>query len=197
VNGEMSADTLATVKADIQAGIHQRMFGVAKKDDEHWLQAVLRRHPEVLGLEQPVLRELPAWRPQGSGKKKGTIRGRGFVDLAGLDAAGRLVLVETKLGTDEMLVLQGLDYYVWANANRGRLTTRLDCGLRVDFEISYCVGEKGGKEPQLSRHAPGQLSALADDVRWHVQLVSDWVEDHPRAERWPLHVVPLPPHPPS
>lgn len=71
VDAKMSIGELATFKTDIEAGIHQRMSGVAKKHDEHWLQAVLRRHPRVLGLEQPVLRELPAWRPQGSNKKRG------------------------------------------------------------------------------------------------------------------------------
>jgi len=192
VNAEMSGATLATAKANIEAGVHERMAGVAKKNDEHWLQAVLRRHPKVLGLEQPVLRELPAWRPQGF-SKKGQDRGRGFVDLAGLDATGRLLLVETKLGVDDMLVLQGLDYYIWAEANRARLTTRLDCRPDVDFEISYCVGDKEGKEPQLSRHATGQTNALADDIRWHVQLVSDWVGDNPTADRFPLRLVPPPP----
>jgi len=192
VNAKLSDDALAAVKADIEAGIQQRMSGVANKDDEHWLQAVLRRHPKSLGLEQPVLRELPAWRPQGS-KKKGLVRGRGFVDLAGLDATGRLLLVETKLGSDDMLVLQGLDYYIWANANRDRLTTRLDCRSDVEFEISYCVGGEHGKQPQLSRHAQGQLNALAPEIRWHVQQVSDWVDDHPKSKRSPLRQLPAPP----
>ena len=165
VNDKTSDAALATVKADIGTGIDERISGIAKKDDGHWLQAVLRTHPKVLGLEQPVLRELPAWRPQGS-SKHGQTRGRGFVDLAGLDATGHVMLVETKLGSDHMLVLQGLDYLIWANANRARLTTRLECRLDVDFEISYCVGDKQGKEPGLSRHAAGQLNALAPDIRW-------------------------------
>lgn len=189
IGAKMSGEDLATVKADIEAGIRQRMSGVATKDDEHWLQAVLRRHPQVLGLEQPVLRELPAWRPQGS-SKNGSLRGRGFVDLAGLDATGHLLLVETKLGSDHMLVLQGLDYLIWANANRDRLTTRLDCQPKVEFEISYCVGGKGGNQPQLSPHAPGQLNALAPDLRWHVQFVTDWVDDAPKSKRSPLRVIP-------
>ncbi|KRE41056.1 hypothetical protein ASG74_14415 [Knoellia sp. Soil729] len=173
-------------------GCAERLKGVAHKADEHWLQSVLRRHPEALGLEQPVLRELPAWRPGGSlGTGQTTPRGRGFVDLAGLDAAGTLLLVETKLGADDMLVLQGLDYLIWAEANRERLTTRLDARKSIPFEISYCVGGKKGGDPSWSRHAKAQLSALAPDLRWHVQEVTNWTDDAPKAVRSPLRQLPV------
>lgn len=175
-------------------GCQQRLAGVAHKADEHWLQAVLRRHPRVLGLEQPVLRELPAWRPSGQlGTKQPLPRGRGFVDLAGLDATGSLLLVETKLGADDMLILQGLDYLVWAEANRDRLTQRLDCHRDVPFEIAYCVGGKGGGTPGWSAHTQAQLEALAEDVRWHVQEVTGWTGDAPASIRGPLRTYPLPP----
>lgn len=49
VNAKLSDAALAAVKADVEAGIVQCMSGVANKDDEHWLQAVLRRHPKSLG----------------------------------------------------------------------------------------------------------------------------------------------------
>jgi hypothetical protein len=140
----------------VTSGCQERLTGVAQKADEHWLQAVLRRHPSVLGLESPVLRELPAWRPSGSlGTKQPTARGRGFVDLAGLDATGTLLLVETKLGGDHMLVLQGLDYRTWAEANRARLTSRLDCRPDVPIEIAYCVGGKNGGPPAWSPYTKG------------------------------------------
>lgn len=84
---------------------------------------VLQASDEIQGSEQAVLLELPAWRPSGSaGTKQRTPRGRGFVDLAGLDATGTLLLVEPELRGDHMLVLQGLDYRSRAEANRARLT---------------------------------------------------------------------------
>ena len=117
LDGPINADQEANARHAVEEGMQQRLSGVAHKADEHWLQAVLRRHPRQLGLEQPVLRD-SAWRPSGSaGTKQATPRGRGFVDLVGLDANGSLLLVETKLGADHMLVLQGLDYRIWAEAN--------------------------------------------------------------------------------
>ena len=53
--------------------------------------------------------------------------GRGFVDLLGLDGHGDIRIVETKLATndDELLIFQGLDYYIWAQAYRATLRDRL------------------------------------------------------------------------
>ncbi|WP_456598805.1 hypothetical protein [Blastococcus sp. SYSU DS0616] len=193
ITGPLTPAELSAVTERVQAGCEQRLAGVARKPDEHWLQAVLRRQPEALGLEQPVLRELPAWRPRGSSGSRGEqSRGRGYVDLVGLDATGTLVLVETKLGGDNMLVLQGLDYRIWAEANRSRLTARLDCRRDVPFEIAYCVGGKDGGAPTWSRHAVAQLQALAPDLRWHVQEVTHWFDDRPSCRRGPLRTFPLP-----
>lgn len=177
LSGPLLPADLNKVIDQVRAGCEQRLVGVARKADEHWLQAVLRRQPGVLGLEQPALRELPAWRPAGSqGVRTGAARSRGFVDLAGLDATGTLTLVETKLGGDDMLTLQGLDYLIWAEANRARLTDRLDCSRHVPFEIAYCVGGKPGGAPAWSGHALPQLQAVAPDLRWHVQEITGWFD---------------------
>jgi hypothetical protein len=183
----------AELREQVAIGCAQRLNGIAKKADEHWLQAVLRRHPRELGLEQPVLRELAAWRPSGTlGTTQAAPRGRGFVDLAGLDASGMVLLVETKLGADHMLVLQGLDYLIWAEANRERLTLRLDCRPDAPLEIAYCVGGKNGGTPTWSAHAGEQLEALAPDLRWHVQEVTGWTGDTAKSRRGALHTYPLP-----
>ena len=192
VTGPLTPEQDRKAREQVQAGMHQRLCGVAQKADEHWLQAVLRRHPRRLGLEQPVLRELAAWRPSGShGTKQVTPRGRGFVDLVGLDATGTLLLVETKLGSDHMLVLQGLDYRIWAEANRDRLTQRLDCRTDVPMEVSYCVGGKNGGKPAWSPHTKAQLGALAPDVRWHAQEVTGWTGDDLLARRAGLRIYPV------
>jgi hypothetical protein len=191
ISGPLQPEDLQAIQARVRQGCDERKSGIAHKADEHWLQSVLRRHPEELGLEQPVLRELPAWRPNGSeGTRQAKPRGRGFVDLAGLDACGNLLLVETKLGADDLLVLQGLDYLIWAEANRDRLTSRLDAQRTIPFEISYCVGGKKGTDPSWSRHAKAQLQALAPDVLWHVQEVTNWTDDGASAERLPLRQLP-------
>jgi hypothetical protein len=193
ITGPLTSAELSGITERVQRGCKERLAGVARKPDEHWLQAVLRRHPGALGLEQPVLREVPAWRPRGStGSRDEQPRGRGYVDLAGLDATGALVLVETKLGGDDMLILQGLDYRIWAEANRERLTSRLDCRRDVPFEIAYCVGGKDGGAPTWSRHADAQLRALGADIRWHVQEVTGWFNDRPVSRRGSLRTFPLP-----
>ncbi len=193
IDGPLTNAQTVKLCEQVLAGCEQRLNGVAKKADEHWLQAVLRRHPRELGLEQPVLRELAAWRPSGSlGTSQTTPRGRGFVDLVGLDATGTVLLVETKLGADHMLILQGLDYLVWAEGNRARLTSRLDCRSDAPFEIAYCVGGKDGGPPTWSAHAGAQLNALAPDLRWHVQEVRGWTGDGARSRRGPLQTYPLP-----
>ena len=50
------------------------------------------------------MREFPAWRP-GSNRAA-------YIDFLANDAHGRLHVVETKIGADAMLVLQGLDYWL-------------------------------------------------------------------------------------
>ncbi|MDZ7727117.1 MAG: hypothetical protein U5Q44_02375 [Dehalococcoidia bacterium] len=44
---------------------------------------------------------------------------RGFVDFVGVDIDGGLHVVETKIGPDHMLGLQGIDYWAWVTAHRG------------------------------------------------------------------------------
>jgi len=135
---------------------------------------VLRRNPAAVGIEQPALREVAAWRA-GS---KTNHWGRGYIDLVGVDHRGAMRLVETKLGADDMLVLQGLDYWIWANlpTNGGRLRSRLDVGGSAPFEIHYVVGGKAGGTPLVSAHARAQVNALASDIRWRFHTVTDWFE---------------------
>ena len=179
IRGPLSPEQLLYLQTAVEDGCAQRKSGPALSADEHWLQSTLRRNPRVLGLEQPVLREVPAWRPRGSARGGGPARSRGFVDLAGLDALGTIVLVETKLGGDDLLVLQGLDYRIWAQANREQLALRLDCSPTVPVEIAYCVGGTNGGDPESSRHLDAQLDALHPDIRWRLLHVTDWAGDEP------------------
>ena len=112
------------------------------RPDEHWLQAIIRRDPSIVGVEQPALRELPAWRPRDSPSKWG----RGFIDLVGLDGHGDIRIVETKLAknADDLLVLQGLDYLVWATAYEKALRDRLAAAAHARFELHYVLGATAG-----------------------------------------------------
>ncbi len=173
--GDLGAATLSKIKTLVGAAVKERLEGVTfYRPDEHWLQSVLRDHPELVGVEQPALREVPAWRP-----KRGTLSsdrwGRGFIDLVGLDAAGDLRIVETKLAAnkDEMFILQGLDYYVWSQAYGQALRERLGAPSKAAPVIHYVVGaEPSTGSAALSHFAAAQAAAL--DVPWRAQVVKDW-----------------------
>jgi hypothetical protein len=82
------------------------------------------RFSNLVGVEQPVLRELPSWWPGGDGEAQPWRYGHiGFLCV---DGHGDVRLVETKLSSnaDDLLVCKGLDYYIWARKRR-RLIDRL------------------------------------------------------------------------
>ena len=61
----LTEDRFKKVRAEVEAGIQRRLQSddpQIHKADESWLQAVIRRDPKLVGVEQPALREFPAWR---------------------------------------------------------------------------------------------------------------------------------------
>jgi hypothetical protein len=164
---------LASIKQQVMAGVDHRLTGTPPihRRDEHWLQAVIRRDPSLVGVEQPALRELPAWRP-GISKRWG----RGYIDLIGIDGHGDVRVVETKVADneDDLLVLQGLDYYIWATAYRDVLLQRLGAPSRSALEIHYVIGATAAGPPQLSKYARAQVKGLDEGIRWRFQIVHDW-----------------------
>lgn len=115
-SGQLDPTTIDEIKRLVLAGVHARSEGtdVIHRADEHWLQSVIRRDPSLVGVEQPALREVPAWRPRGSVDDASTMWGRGFIDLLGVDGHGDIRIVETKIADnqDDLLILQGLDYFI-------------------------------------------------------------------------------------
>jgi hypothetical protein len=163
---------LASIKDAVNKGIADAKTGIHGPYEEHHLQEVLRSHPHMLALEHPVLREVPAFRPSVGAKP-----GRGFIDLVGLDGHGDLVIVETKLGGDDMLVMQGLDYWIWASArnNADWLRTRLHADpARSQLKLLYAVGGRQGAPPALDRYAQAQFDALHPAVDWRLALLKAW-----------------------
>jgi hypothetical protein len=167
---------LAAIKSGVGEGIQARLTGSPPihRPDEHWLQAVIRRNPSLVGVEQPALRELPAWRPSGDGSTRSW--GRGYIDLLGVDGHGDIRVVETKLASnpDDLLVCQGLDYYIWAQAYRRTLIGRLGAPDQAGFEIHYVIGDTTEGEIHRSVYLPAQTRNLDSAVRWRFQTIHNW-----------------------
>jgi hypothetical protein len=174
----LTASALAKVKAAVDEAVALRLEKDQKfhKPDEHWLQAVLRRDPELVGIEPPALREVPAWRPKTTGAASPSAAwGRGFIDLVGLDAHAEMRLVETKLASnnDEMFILQGLDYYVWAQVYAEALRARLGAAHKAEAVVHFVVGaDPSTASAKVSQFAPALADSL--DVPWRAQVVQDW-----------------------
>ena len=169
----LAGPVLRRVQALVEEGIAARLSGTYHQPDEHWLQAVIRRDPSLVGVEHPALRELPAWRPHG-GKSPW---GRGFIDLIGTDGRGDIRIVETKLAAnlDEMFFLQGLDYYVFAGAYRNVLLEWLNAPKTADLVLHYVLGASPGTtKARPSPYARAQAHAL--DIPWRFQEVYDWFD---------------------
>ena len=187
---QLSTEALTALQATVNDAIEQRKGTGPKaihRPDEHWLQAMLRRHPQIVGVEQPALRELPAWRPHDSTGKWG----RGYLDLLGLDGHGAIRVIETKLATnsDDLLVLQGLDYYVWATAYLDVLRSRLGATKSAELEIHYVLGANPSDDSiKLSPCTGALASALDDSVRWRFQVVHDWFQ-HPEQTSTPTATI--------
>jgi hypothetical protein len=174
VKGEgLTASQLAMIQDRVRAGVDARLSGEYRKPDEHWLQAVIRRDPSLVGVEQPALREVPAWRPNASDKTWG----RGFIDLLGVDGHGDLRVVETKLAknSDDLLILQGLDYFLWSTAYGDVVRERIGAPNRSRIVVHYVVGASPGGAVHLSVHARRHVEVL--DIPYRFQIVTDWFTD--------------------
>lgn len=166
-----------TVRNAVAYGIRARLQGEYFKPDEHWLQAVIRRDPSIVGVEQPALREVPAWRPSASEESWG----RGFIDLLGLDGRGDVRVVETKLAknSDDLLILQGLDYFVWATAYGDVLRERLGASNQSEIVVHYVVGALPDGHVHLSTHARRHAAVL--DIPHRFQVVKQWFTEPERS----------------
>jgi len=186
----LAADQLAGITLQVEAGIRERLDGTYTKPDEHWLQAVIRRTPSIVGVEQPALREIPAWRPQASEKRWG----RGFIDLLGVDGHGDIRVVETKLAknSDDLLIMQGLDYYIWASAYGQVLRERVGAPKASRIIVHYVVGAAPSGAIHMSAHAAAHAAVL--DIPHRFQVVTDWFTDQntsaARSELLPEGTIP-------
>lgn len=169
----ITAVDLAAVQEAVLAAVAERTSGADTENLEHQLQARLAQPVGVdaLGLVGHLERELPATRP---GQR------RAFVDLLGVDSTGNIHLIETKLGLDVMLALQGLDYWAWFSEHANEIAALLrERGHEVADEprlfLDFVVGTKedDGRRPDL-RYFAGQAEAVDGEISWRVGLVSGW-----------------------
>lgn len=102
--------------------------------------------------------------------------GRGYIDLIGVDGHSDIRVVETKLADnqDDLLVFQGLDYYIWAQAYRDALVRRLGASTKSALEIHYVIGDTTDGQIHISRFAAAQVRSLDDAIRWRFQTIHNW-----------------------
>ncbi len=140
-----------------------RLSGIDAGHREHRMQSALA--PEELGLASDWVAECPAWRP-GSNRAA-------YIDFLAKDPSGRVHVVETKIGADTMLVLQGLDYWLWCRANADHVNSRLQTTSRRLPAISFVVAPaKPGGEP-ISIYTAAQAEALHREIEWRFVVVDD------------------------
>ncbi|MGY1619036.1 hypothetical protein ACI797_20025 [Geodermatophilus sp. SYSU D00691] len=191
LSGPLTQAELGDVLAAVDAAVEERAAGedpLVRRDDEHLLQAAIRRVPAVVGIEQNAMREVPAWRPTDSTRPWA----RGFIDLLGLDGNGDIAVVETKVekNADPLFVLQGLDYFVWAQAYRTPLVDRLGAASSARIRLTLAVGGQA----EHSLHVPSYTRALAagldDVVPWTARAIRTWTDPAVRPTSEPLDLTP-------
>ncbi|MDQ3177738.1 MAG: hypothetical protein M3Q72_09365 [Actinomycetota bacterium] len=182
LSGTMTGEQLNRVQDAIDTACSGKDSGADVANAEHLLQERLRTQWKPLGLGAAPLREVPVRRPVG----------RGYIDLLGAGADGRIHVIEIKLGPFDQLVVQGLDYWIWANANRPALAERLDLPADAEIEIDYVVAEKTPGHGLIGSYTSGQAEALQGAIRWRFTEIRDWTgAGAPTVKRLPLRTMPL------
>lgn len=171
------AEQMRLVAAVARAAAN-RLEGVDEGHAEHLLQARLK--PADLGLVD-WRREYPAIRP---GSK------RAFIDFLGVDSRGDLHVVETKIGPDERLILQGLDYWTWTTAHAPELRRAFGLTRVPRVHLDFVVAEHRDGEGLTSMYTPAQAEALDGAIPWRFHTVTGWRDDHLSIQHAPRGVVP-------
>ena len=193
-NRNLTSAELEMIKSRVRADIEAKLSGYPQGFREHQMQATLAQYPAEVGWsERPRLeREFPARRPGG---------GTAYIDFLRMGDDGTLHIVETKIGHDEMLVLQGLDYWIWAQANMRLLADHFKIPAISRVVIDYVVGPKDGKQNPadvtdavLSPYAPAQLEVLDKDIDWQVHLCTGWATSNPAVTSLGAHMIPGAPY---
>lgn len=169
--GPLPAESFHRITAAASTAIADRLTGADAANAEHELQERLAELRRTIGLRD-VVREFPATRAGGE---------RGYIDLLAVGADRRIHVVETKIGPDPMLVLQGLDYWIWANAHREKLLSHLKGQFDIDLDahaapvIDFVLGAKAGSYHHAATGAV--ITALDGSIRWRFHTIDGWDRD--------------------
>jgi hypothetical protein len=165
LSGELDPERFHRLTSAASWAIAERLGGQDTGNAEHLLQERLAEMHASLGLARTV-RELPAVRPGGT---------RAYIDLLAVGNDGDIHVVETKIGPDAMLVLQGLDYVIWAQAHREQLVRYLTDTLRTPPKpsarvvLDLVLAEGTGK--LMSPYSSAQLEAIDGSIAWQVHRI--------------------------
>ena len=170
LSAALPADGFHRVTAVASTAIVDRLTGADVANAEHELQERLAQLHRRLRLRH-LAREFPATRTGGE---------RGYIDFLAVGADRRLHVVETKIGPDPMLILQGLDYWIWASAHHDELVAHFTDQFDTDLDphappvIDFVLGAKAGRY-----HHPvtaAVVTALDGSIRWRFHTIDGW--DH-------------------
>ncbi len=192
VTGPLRSEEIHRLVGAASRSAAARLSREDREHEEHRFQARLRPHDLHLSDWR---REMPAVRPApgGSGPFGRAKNGaRGFIDFLGCDGK-RLHVVETKIGPDPMLVLQGLDYWTWTTGQRDRLAVVFAMNnTEPDVEIDFVVKRKAPSAALVGAFTKSQAEALDPGIRWRFHVVEWGSDDDPSVEHCPEKSVPDP-----
>ncbi|HEY0713328.1 MAG TPA: hypothetical protein VGF45_11690, partial [Polyangia bacterium] len=191
ISAPLSTTDFDSIRSRVSAGVTDRLAVDDSSYGEQWVQAALIRHPAQIGWTgtEPI-RDFPVLRPGGEA---------GLIDLLWLDDDACLHLVTTRVDTDDLMVMQGLDHWIWASANLPHIARFLGVSEISRIKLDFIVAEPGGTRPMphvrvVSAQLPPQLEALGRDIDWEVHRLSEWATANPRLEPLGLRTVPEAPH---
>lgn len=181
----ITAAQLELVRTAIARARADKDSGADSANAEHLLQERLRGSWGLLDLAAAPLREVPVRRPVGYG----------YIDLVGAGTDGRIRVIETKLGPFDRLVVQGLDYWIWATANADVIADWLNLSPGAGVDIEYVVAEKTPGYGVIGSYTSAQAEALHGAIRWRFTTIRDWKGSHtPDVSRLPLRTLPAGSH---
>lgn len=164
----LASQDLERVREAVDAAIERRRVGDDKGHREHLLQAALGVDPALIGLTR-LLREYPAWRPGSD-----DVGGQGFIDFLGVDIDDGLHVVETKIGPDPTLGLQGLDYWAWVTSHKDAITKELGIHPQDPRPVTLDYVVACSDKALLHRAAAQTSDALHTDIPWRFHVITDW-----------------------
>ena len=158
--GPLARQTHHHLVAAASVAMANRIEGTDNANAEHRLQEQLAGAHAALGLRARPRREVPAFRASGE---------RGYIDLLGADEAGTTRVIETKIGPDSMLVLQGLDYWSWCRAHQKELGLLVGADPTREPALDFALAKKD--DTWFSVYTAAQLKSLDPSISWRVHTI--------------------------